>query len=61
VQPIRRIPYRLREKLEKKLREDEQYDIVEMVEVQFASLAKLDLSLQLQRNQHVHIYHLLKH
>jgi hypothetical protein len=32
VQPIRRIPYRLREKLEKKLREDEQYDIVEMVD-----------------------------
>jgi hypothetical protein len=32
VQPIRRIPYCLREKLEKKLREDEQYDIVEMVD-----------------------------
>jgi hypothetical protein len=29
--------------------------------MQFASLTKLDLSLQLQKNQHVHIYQLLKH
>ena len=32
VQPIRRIPYHLREKLEKKLREREQYDIIEKVD-----------------------------